>query len=186
MQHQDLRTVHLTLTDIVTVYDHKIAGDYLQLYAKAKDKSIIPCDDLQVYYKEGTFYIVSSHPDEPFAKTYSGATQLFLSGKFNKNDSGSFEIPITKLTVTKNALNPTIKTSGKINLFYNSTAPADLTGKVTVTQSIANIPVEDVKLVSAANYKKEGSEFPDTFAANFDEHTRDKGRSKINFAPNIL
>ena len=157
-----------TALNIVSVYGHDIAAQELEIYAKDSKKERVEVDDLAVYWDDDTskFYVVSSHPNEGFAKTYSGTTQLFLSGRIE--DTGrTFEIPITKLTVTNAALNPTLKTTGKINLFYNSTASADDAGKVVVTQPLKDLTVRKVELVSAANYKKAGSETPDTFAYNF-------------------
>ncbi len=156
-----------TALDIVTVYNRGIAGHYLELYTKAKDGSHVMCTDLKVQYKNGAYYI-SNRQTTPFAKTYSGANQLYLGGKFDGQGKEPFEIPITKVTVTNTALNSAVKVTGKINLFYNVNASAEETGVVTVTQSLDNVKVKKVELVSTANFKSEGSEKDDTFDANFD------------------
>lgn len=163
-----------TALEIRTVYGYKISGN-LKLVTKVKDsKGVIDYknfDDLMIYPYGDIYYIANDNPSSPFEKTYSGSTQLYIKGNFvgeNNKKGDDFIIPIPKVTVTNKALNPTLKNTGKINLFFNSTASSADAGKVTVTQSLGNLAVNDVKLVSAANFKKAGSEYPDSFAANFD------------------
>ena len=169
----DSRSTQGTALKIVQVYDYEIAGYHLTLTEKKVDSkgvaSYNALSELYVERSEGVYYIKNSNPNKPFEKTYEN--KLYLEGTFDSTDSfngTTFYIPITKLTVTNKALNPTLKTTGKINLFYNSTAGSDLSGIVTVTQSLKDITVRDVKLVSSANHKKAGTESTDSFDANFD------------------
>ncbi|MBR1670619.1 MAG: leucine-rich repeat protein [Butyrivibrio sp.] len=159
-----------TALGIVTVYDYTINTDSLELctrsVAKSGEVTYTKSNELEVYESGSEFYIRNCS-GSPFSKTFTEGSKLYLKGDFEGDGAGSFEIPISKITVTNNALNPTIKTSGKINLFYNETAGSDLTGSVIITQSDKNLVVNSVELVSAANYKKANSEDEDSFAANF-------------------
>lgn len=163
-----------TALDIKTVYGYTIAGDLLELCTRTKDKKGVityePFTDLDIYCMNDIYYLVNGDPSTPFAKTYSGATQLYLKGNYysDSRKGETFYIPIPKVTVTNKALNPALKVTGKINLFYNYKADASVAGKVTVNQSLGNLTVDHVKLVSVANFKKDGSEYPDSFAENFD------------------
>jgi hypothetical protein len=170
----DSRSKDGTQLKVVTVYGYEIKNNQLILTTKKTDsKGIVTyprnVSELDVEYDdtEDAYYICSSNPQEPFEKTYDG--KLFLEGTLEggEGQEETFHIPITKLTVTNKALNPTLKTTGKINLFYNTTAEADLTGMVTVTQSLKDLEVKKVELISEANHKKAGSEANDSFAANF-------------------
>lgn len=162
-----------TPLEIVEVYDAEIdLGTSIEPKKKVVSKTgsvtYELVDELKVYYSgsKKKFFIQNRTPKQPFAKTYADGNQIYLEGKFE--DGGTFRIPVTKLTVTNKALSPTVKATGKINLFYNAGAGADLTKTVTVTQSLKDVEVEKIELVSAANYKSAGSEKPDSFANNFE------------------
>lgn len=104
------------------------------------------------------------------SKTYSNA---YITGKYTYLTDGgvreteAFHTPIKSLVLTTKVLKPTIKLSGKINLFFNSKAEASDQGEVTVTQSLKTLKVESYRLVSEANYKNQNSENPDPLANNF-------------------
>ena len=162
-----------TEIDIVPVYGYTINQDSgLRLCKKVTTNGIISyqsLDGFEITETSGQYRIKAT--DELELKsgnsiTYKNSTQLYIRGEFDSTGD-TFTIPVTELVVTNKALNPTIKTSGKINLFYNSTASAEEQGSVKVTQSLKDETVEKYELVSAANYKKAGSEEEDTFAANF-------------------
>ncbi|WP_051525828.1 leucine-rich repeat protein [Butyrivibrio proteoclasticus] len=160
-----------TKLDIRTVYGAEIEGRRLVVFL---DKGKTSCPNLEVRLRNGEYYLRNKNPKKPFTAVYSGTTQLYLKGSYINDGtvSGDFYIPIPKVTVTNAALNPALKVTGKINLFYNSTADSSIAGKVTVTQSLSNLKVQDdanrhVKLISVANYKKEDSEKNDSFASNF-------------------
>ncbi len=165
-----------TAIDLVTVYGHEVDLHRLHICTKAKDGTYPYSTELNIKWDESNniYRIKNINPDKPFAKTYSGSSQLYLVGVDSKTSKEFDPIPIPKLTVTNKALNPTVKATGKINLFYNATASADLSGKVTVTQSLSNLEVDgEPYLVSAENYKKAGydpktaADSGDTFANNF-------------------
>ncbi len=170
----DSRSSNGTALKIVTVYGYGIRGDNLTLTTKktnSKGVTTYPkVSELDVYFSssDDTYYICNNNPSEPFEKVYEGT--LYLEGVIEGDESSdtTFHIPITKLTVTNKALNPTIKTTGKINLFYNTEADDELKGSVTVTQSLKDLVVDKVELVSAANYKNSSIPDDDKFAANFD------------------
>ncbi len=105
------------------------------------------------------------------SKTYSNA---YIKGNYTYlEENGTyvteeFHTPIKSLVLTTKALKPTIKLSGKINLFFNNQADASDQGEVTVTQSLKTLKVVGYRLVSEANYKTPNSETPDPLANNFD------------------
>lgn len=163
-----------TAIDIVPVYGYDINQEEgLKLCQKIVSGGVTSYeeyDGLEIIYDstENTYRVVANESLTLAAgKTLSfkGSSQLYIRGKFE--ESGTFTIPVPEITVTNKALNPTVKLTGKINLFYNSTASDAEQGSIQVTQSLTTETVERYKLVSAANYKKAGSEAEDTFAANF-------------------
>lgn len=160
--------------DIVPVYGYDINSEVeLQLCKKKTSGSMISYEDyndLRIEYdsSEDTYRMIASE-DLKLASgkslSFKGSSQLYIRGEFEQG--GTFIIPVPEITVTNKALNPTVKLTGKINLFYNSTASDAEQGSIQVTQSLTTETVEKYELVSAANYKKAGSEEEDTFAANF-------------------
>lgn len=164
-----------TAIDIVPVYGYDINHEVeLQLCQKEVSGSMISYpsyNKLRVEYDESedVYRIVANEELElASGKSLSlkGSKQLYLEGEFE--EGGTFRIPVPEVTVVNKALNPTVKLTGKINLFYNSTASSEEQGSVKLTQSLTSETVTKYELVSAANYKKAGSEEEDTFAANFD------------------
>lgn len=164
-----------TAIDVVPVYGYEIEPDGgLEIHVKTEKNGIIDYDKeykgLTVSLGEdGKYYIKATEELALGAGksiTFKGKTQLYLWGRFDDTHA-SFVIPISELTVTNKALNPTVKLSGKINLFYNSTAQNSEKGVVTLTQSLKAEKVDRYELVSDANYKKPNSEEVDSFAANF-------------------
>lgn len=162
--------------DIVPVYGRAISDQVqLKLCQKTTSGNITDYNKeisgLVVEYNsdDGSCYIYATEAFELAAGksiSYKGKTQLFIKGEFE--EGGTFYVPVPELTVVNKALNPTVKVTGKINLFYNHTADASEQGSVQVTQSLKDVTVERYELVSDANYKEPGSESPDSFKANFD------------------
>ncbi len=163
-----------TYIDIVPVYDREISQEVaLQLcqkttsgnitdYNKEIEGLVIEYDEekgCRIYATEG-FQLASGK-----SVTYKSKTQAYIKGEFE--EGGTFYIPVPELTVVNKALNPTVKVTGKINLFYNHTSDKSEQGSVQVTQNLKDVTVERYELVSEANYKDMGSESPDKFAANF-------------------
>lgn len=162
-----------TYIDIVPVYDREISEVPLQLcqkttsgnitdYNKEIEGLVIEYDKEKgccIYATEG-FQLASGK-----SITYKSKTQVYIKGQFE--EGGTFYIPVPELTVVNKALNPTVKVTGKINLFYNHTSEKSEQGSVQVTQNLKDVTVERYELVSEANYKDPGSESPDSFAANF-------------------
>ncbi|MCM1551882.1 MAG: hypothetical protein NC092_04225, partial [Butyrivibrio sp.] len=110
-------------------------------------------------------------------KAYS---KMYFEGEYEySTESGgkvkeTFRVPIKSLVLTCKMLKPTIKYSGKINLFFNNKAAASDSGKVTLTQSLKNLKVTKYELISEEHYanpdayEKEGSTLVDALANNFD------------------
>lgn len=162
--------------DIVPVYGYDINREVeLKLCKKKVVNGLTSYDSeydgLRIEYDEAedVYRIVATGELELASgksKSFKGAGQLFIRGEFERG--GSFIIPVPEITIINKELNPTVKLTGKINLFYNSTASMQEQGSIKVSQSLTNETVERYELVSAANDKKRGSEEVDSFAANFD------------------
>lgn len=111
-------------------------------------------DDAKVNYKPSTFYI---------------------RGKAKKtiDDTGveipvTFSIPLPKIVVTKSVPKVKLKTTGKINTFYNANKENNY---ITVKHGVKNVEIDlergGVEFISKANYKAPGSEEEDSFAWPF-------------------
>ncbi len=162
-----------TAIDIVPVYGYTINSDGdLRLCRKKVSGSSITYPEVkgfQITEEDGKYRIVATKElglKKGQSRTYKDSSQLYIKGEFDKTGD-EFIIPVPELTVTSKALAPTIKTSGKINLFYNASATAKEQGSVKITQSLKKETVVRYELVSKANHRKAGSEAEDTFAANF-------------------
>lgn len=98
------------------------------------------------------------------SKSYKN--QFVISGKYLGDYSeNTFRRTIPNLTITKKVLNPTVKMTGRINLFFKGNAPEQ--GTVKLTQSIKDVQVESYRLVSEANYKNVTDPNGESFAGNF-------------------
>lgn len=82
--------------------------------------------------------------------TYKGANKLYLSGLVEDTSGNQVEFytPIPELVVTRVKLSPTIKTSGKINLFYNENGTAAEQGTFVVTHNLSKYTLSSARLVS--------------------------------------
>ena len=158
-----------TPLDIVTVYGAEIASELTFVY-RSTDKNKVTtetyCMDLNIEENDGKFYAVNAAPGNAFTATYKGKNQLYIKGRF-ENGSNKFYIPVPELTVVKTMPNPTIKTSGKINLFYNSEAAPAECGEFKVTQNIKNVATH-MDLICNEKYKDSKFTGDDKFANNFE------------------
>ena len=105
---------------------------------------------------------------------------MYLEGEYRYRSAGgdtvteTFRTPIKSLVLTCKALKPTVKCSGKINLFFNHQAPLSERGQVTVTQNLKDLDVMKYELISEEHYadpdayEKQGSTLVDALANNFD------------------
>lgn len=95
------------------------------------------------------------------AGTYEN--QYVIEGKL-KADGSTFRVKLPKITVIGSNLNPTLKMTGKLNLFY---VDPTATGSVTVTQSLKKETVEKY-ILKADTTKDEGSTFTQNFKVEMD------------------
>lgn len=185
-----------TAIDVIPVYGYTIEPDGgLEIHRKTVRNGIVDYDQeydgLSVYYDSnaGTYRVLADNDILKLGAgkslTFKGSNQLYLWGRL-KETGASFAIPIPELVVTNKALNPTVKLSGKINLFYNSTATPQEQGSVTLTQSLKSETVDHYELVSEANYKKKGSEEIDSFAHNFRIEAVDNEKAVITRTANDM
>lgn len=165
--------------DLLSVYGYEVDLTSLTVGEFVSNKKVedpVPLDYVSIGLRDGRPFIEltqegRNYLDGRSSKTYSKA---YIQGDYvYQADNGAyvteqFRVPIKSLVLTTKVLKPTIKLSGKINLFFNHLADASDRGEVTITQNQKTLKVETYKLVSEANYKSPGSEPIDSLANNFD------------------
>lgn len=165
--------------DLLSVYGYEVDLSSLIVVERVSNKKVEdynPIDYVEVRLRDNRPYIMLTQDGRTFldgrsSKTY---TKAYIEGDYVYQTDGGvavtarFRTPIKSLVLTNKAIKPTVKLSGKINLFFNSTADVSERGEVTITQNQKTLEVEEYKLVSEANYKTPNSEPIDSFANNFD------------------
>ncbi len=160
-----------TVIHISPVYGYEIYNNDLTLHVGSSTGTV--CSDLAVVYDRDTSrYYIRNKTAKTLEKEYKDKNKLYITGKlvYGGEIAGSFSIPITQVTVKNAALNPTIKMTGKINLFYRySVSDSDLSGTVKLTQSVKDAEIEEIYLVGIDYYKDGKKVDPenDPFALNF-------------------
>lgn len=172
-----------TAIKIVPVYGYQILQDSgLRICKKQVSSGIVSYNELDgvrvVYDRDSESYRILTTEalklDSGSSVTYADDNKLYLQGEYDETGE-TFVIPIPELTIENKALNPTLKTTGKINLFYNNKAALTEQGSVKITQSLTKETIEDCWLVSTENNQKAGTETPDSFAANFKAEEQEDG-----------
>lgn len=165
--------------DLISVYGYEVDPTTLRVVEDVKDGKIREYEInsyVNVSYVNGKCYLELTEEGKDAlsqkGKDISYANKMYIEGEYTyETDAGeatdTFRTLIKSLVLTSKGLKPTVKTSGKLNLFFNSNASVEERGEVTLTQSLKDLTVESYELVSEANYKKEGSEAIDSFANNF-------------------
>lgn len=170
-----------TVFDLISVYGYAADPESLRVVQDVKDKNVKEWEPLNYVTVKAEndicrLELTQEGRDalEEKGKDITYSNKAYIEGEYIYTaDDGSeitdtFRTPIKSLVLTSKALKPTIKLSGKLNLFFNDSADAEDKGEVTITQSLKDLQVESYELVSEANYKQEGSEAVDSFANNFD------------------
>ncbi|MCM1112579.1 MAG: leucine-rich repeat protein [Muribaculum sp.] len=171
--------------ELLPVYEYDVVPGSLRVVQAVKK-------DGMTNYEQWEYAEVSdthSEEDKYYLKlTEAGKTQIaaknnqtfkdiFLQGSCKREDDDEaqiFYVPIKSVVLTNKALKPSVKFSGKINLFYNGKASTDERGFVTFTQSLKDLTVAQYRLLSEENYKagryKDPNDEPqdDAFANNFE------------------
>ena len=163
-----------TKLELVEVYGYNISDD---VGLTLVDSKYNVCYDFEIYYDDDkeAFYMITG---DNLTKLTAGKKQtyknMYLRGEY-KSSGDMFYTPVTLITAINQTTKPTITTSGKINLFYNSTASAAEIGSVMITQSLSNLNVTSYDLVSKTNYNlygtsalKSSTHNTDAFCKNFD------------------
>jgi hypothetical protein len=170
-----------TAFDLLSVYGYEVVPSSLSVVKAVKSNNYTSYEDfdyVSIAYDEiAGEYTMKITAAGKTALESKGSnlsySSLYIEGEYSYSTgtgtaTETFHTAIKSLVLSSKALNPTIKLSGKINLFYNSKADASERGEVTVTQSLSSEKVEKYELVSAANYQTSGSEAVDSLANNFD------------------
>lgn len=177
-----------TAFDLLSVYGYEVDPATVKVVEKVTANKITDYEVtdkagyVSVRYANGKYYLDITNGGKSFieGKSNKAYSKMYLEGEYHyRNDSGdtmteTFRTPIKSLVLTCKALKPTVKCSGKINLFFNHQAAVSERGQVTLTQSLKNLNVTKYELISAEHYanpdayEKEGSTAVDALANNFD------------------
>lgn len=157
-----------TRIELIPVDGYEIEDGSVSLYTKNSAGSYNDFSKLIAnnVTEDGHYYVYirNAKPAAPFTATYSEGTRLYLRGRFAESGS-QFTRELTEVKVTNTELNPTVKFTGKINLFY---ADPERSGEAVLTQSLKNEIISKVVFVSDANKKNNNiGASDDPFAANF-------------------
>lgn len=165
--------------DLLSVYGHEVdlsSLEVMELVSNKKVEDFVPLNYVAIGLRDGRPYIEltqegRNYLDGRSSKTY---TKAYIQGDYvYRTDSGTyvteqFRTPIKSLVLTNKTIKPTVKLSGKINLFFNSLADASDRGEVTITQNQKNLKVEDYKLVSTPSEPSNDPNVVDPMTNNFD------------------
>lgn len=174
--------------DLLSVYGYEVDPATVKVVEKVTSGKITDYEVTEkagyvsVRYTNGKFYLDMTNNGKLFidGKSNKAYSKMYLQGEYHyRNDSGdtmteTFRTPIKSLVLTCKDLKPTVKCSGKINLFYNRQAAVSERGQVTLTQSLKNLNVTKYELISEEHYtnpdayEKDGSTVVDALANNFD------------------
>lgn len=174
--------------DLLSVYGYEVDPANVKVVEKVTANQITDYEVTEkagyvsVRYTNGKYYLDMTSNGKLFinGKSNKAYSKMYLEGEYHyRNDSGdtvteTFRTPIKSLVLTCKALKPTVKCSGKINLFFNSGAAVSERGQVTLTQSLKNLNVTKYELISEEHYanpdayEKDGSTAVDALANNFD------------------
>ena len=163
-----------TLIDLVSVYSASPDVDDLTIEKKVVNKgttSYVDVDDRFELYvaDDGKLYLSAlENADVKYTagKNYTYTNTYYIHGTLNDSDT-EFYIPIPNLTVCKKKISPTVKLTGKINIFYNGLADQSLLGKVTVTQNQKDLIVERCELIGNTKANGVNTDDDEKFADNF-------------------
>lgn len=165
--------------DLLSVYGHEVdlsSLEVMELVSNKKVEDFVPLSYVAIGLRDGRPYIEltqegRNYLDGRSSKTY---TKAYIQGDYvYQTDNGAyvteqFRTPIKSLVLTNKTLKPTVKLSGKINLFFNSLADASDRGEVKITQNQKNLTVEEYKLVSTTSEPSSNSSVVDPMTNNFD------------------
>lgn len=132
------------------------------------------CTDFTVEYNKLTqrmnFATTPDYDDRtPIGKTntYKG---LWLD--VTLHDRGKYIIPLPTVKIENKPLSPRLTTTGKLNLFYNTTATITEQGTVTSSHNLGDF-LDKIELVSTQNYKDYGRRAVDKIDAGVTDRFRD-------------
>ncbi len=149
---------------LVPVYGYTIDPDSLCIKEIVKDGSATT-------YEPSSFSIVGDRiiAGSMEAGTYNN--QYVIEGRL-KDDGSTFRVRIPSITVTGTAINPTLKMTGKLNLFYKGGKSC---GTVTVSQNLKDETVERYEL-----HADEKTDIDETFSDNFTVEKNEDGQAVIS------
>ncbi len=164
-----------TKLDLVSVYGGRPDIEELTIVKKTGNNKYESADELFDLVKINSVVylkIKSSEMDKFDAgKNYTYKDVYYLHGIMSGTDT-EFYIPIPTLVICKKNIKLSVKTSGKINLFYNGTADQDKIGVVKVTQNQKDLVMKDCYLVGKEKTNglnvNDDNAFTENFTVDFD------------------
>lgn len=175
-----------TFVDLVSVYDKNPDVSDLAIYKKVVSKGNtvyeVTSDIFKLNIDEdtGNIYLSALENDTTeykAGKNYTYKNTYYIHGTLENTDT-EFYVAIPNLTICKKNIKPTVKLSGKINLFYNGKATEEQQGIVTVTQNQKDLVVESCQLVGIEKANGLNTADDNAFAENFDVNVLTDGETQ--------
>ena len=149
---------------LIPVYGYAIESGSLSIKKIVKDGTATTYEDSSFSITGDRIVAGSMEPG-----TYND--QYVIEGRL-ADDGSTFRVRIPSITVTGATVNPSLKMTGKLNLFYNG---GDSCGTVTVVQNLKDETVERYEL-----HADEKTDVDETFLDNFTVQKDKDGQAIIN------
>ena len=175
-----------TFIDLVSVYEKNPEVTELSIVKKVVSKGDTDWEDtkdifvLDIDEDTDKIYLRALENDTveyKAGKNYTYKNTYYLHGTLENTDT-EFYIPIPNLTICKKNIKPSVKLSGKINIFYNGKATEAQLGTVTVTQNQKDLMVESCELIGVEKANGVDNADDGAFAANFDVNVLTQGEKQ--------
>lgn len=149
---------------LIPVYGYAIESGSLSIKKIVKDGT-------STTYEDSSFSITGDRIVAGSMEPGTYTDQYVIEGRL-ADDGSTFRVRIPSITVTGAAVNPSLKITGKLNLFYNGGEPC---GTVTVVQNLKDETVERYEL-----HVDEKADVDETFPDNFTVEKDKDGHAIIN------
>jgi len=149
---------------LIPVYGYAIESGSLSIKKIVKDGTATT-------YEDSSFSIAGDRIVAGSMEPGTYTDQYVIEGRL-VDDGSTFRVRIPSITVTGATVNPSLKTTGKLNLFYNG---GESCGTVTVAQNLKDETVERYEL-----HADEKADIDETFPDNFTVEKDKDGQAIIN------
>jgi hypothetical protein len=154
--------------EMLSVYGYEVQPSSLsavRAVTKNNTTTYEPFEYVTISYSNGEYYMNLTKEGKAELKSRGkdlSYTNVYIEGEYSYTTSAgttteTFRTLIKSLVLTEKTLKPTVKMSGKINLFFNSSATREERGEVVVTQSLKDVTVKSYELISTETYQELGT-----------------------------